>query len=145
MKIFIANNEGMHQNIANWVAERIPHVESFEKSTTIGVMDEKGDPIGAVVYHEYRDGGIQMSCAATSRHWLSSKVLGSIFRYPFKQLECARVTALTPSKNVHTRQFLERLGFVQEGVMRRGFGNDDCVVYGMLREECKWMREDNHG
>jgi RimJ/RimL family protein N-acetyltransferase len=145
VKIFIANNPDMHQNIANWVADRIPHVTDFENATTIGVTSDSGIPIGAVVYHDYRDKGVQLSCASDSPRWLSKSVLNSIFKYPFEQLECMRVTALAPSRNSHTRKFLEKLGFVQEGVMRKGFLEDDCVVYGMLRDECEWIKGNNHG
>ena len=42
-------------------------------------------------------------------------------------------------KQIAVREFLIRLGFVLEGTMRRGFTNDDCVIYGMLREECRWI------
>lgn len=139
MNIFIAKDPQMHQSIADWVATRIAHVDAFEKMTTIGVTSDAGVPMGAVVYHDYRDADIQMSCAADNANWLSKSVLSAIFAYPFTQLNCARVTALTPSRNIHTRKFLERLGFVQEGLMRQGFIDDDCVIYGMLRTECKWI------
>lgn len=145
MRIFIATQQEIHQKIADWVAERIPHVTGFEKMMTIGVMSDSGAPLGAVVYHDFRDKDIQLSCAADSSQWLNRGVLGSIFAYPFKQLKCDRVTALAPFKNSHTRCFLERLGFQQEGVMRKGFNDDDCVVYGMLRDECKWIERENHG
>jgi len=138
MKLIFATGEA-NKAIAKWVSDRIPHVSEFSNMMTIGVQSENGQPLGAVVYHEYRDNDIQMSCAADDKHWLSKKALEAIFRYPFSQLGCIRVTALTPSKNVHTRQFLERVGFTQEGIMRKGFCDDDCVVYGMLRDECKWI------
>jgi len=145
MKLFIAHDDIGHESIAKWVCERIPHVESFSNMKTIGVMDETGNPLGAVVYHEYRDHDIQMSCAADSSRWLTRNILATIFEYPFSQLQCNRVTALTPLRNKHTRQFLEKTGFKQEGIMRRGFNDDDCVIYGMLREECKWIERENHG
>lgn len=131
--------------VSAWVAQRIPHVESFGNSATLGVMDDHGLPLGAVVYHEFRGNDIQMSCAAESAGWLSRKVLKAIFRYPFVQLRCHRVTAMTPARNKHTREFLEKVGFKQEGLMRQGFIDDDCVVYGMLRDECKWIEGVNHG
>lgn len=131
--------------VSGWVAERISHVESFEGAVAIGVMDDHGSPLGAVVYHEFRGNDIQMSCAGENAAWLSRRVLRAIFSYPFVQLKCRRVTAMTPARNAHTRDFLERVGFRQEGVMRQGFIDDDCVVYGMLRDECKWIEGKNHG
>lgn len=134
-----------HDLVAGWVAEHIPHVDGFEKMTAIGIMDDQGMPLGAVVYHEYRGWDIQLSCAAETPRWLSKSALDVIFRYPFVQLGCKRVTAMTPLKNAHTRQFLERVGFKQEGILRQGFNEDDCVVYGMLRDECKWVKECRNG
>jgi RimJ/RimL family protein N-acetyltransferase len=136
---------GDSQVISEWVAAHIPHVDGFEGAATIGILDDDGVPLGAVVYHEYRGNDIQLSCAADSPRWLNRKALATIFRYPFVQLKCSRVTAMTPSKNTNTRQFLERVGFKQEGIMRQGFVSDDCVVYGMLRSECKWINGDNDG
>jgi len=131
--------------LAAWVARRIPHVDSFGQCAAIGV-ERGGECVGAVVYHEYRGNDIQLSCAATSPRWLSRAALRSIFAYPFIQLQVDRVTAFTPARARATRQFLESTGFIQEGIMRRGFDDDDCVVYGMLREECKWIEQgENHG
>lgn len=131
--------------VAEWVTQRIAHVDSFEGAKTLGVVGDDGSPLGAVVYHEFRGNDIQMSCAAESAAWLSRRILKAIFSYPFVQLKCRRVTAMTPAKNKHTRDFLEGVGFTQEGIMRQGFDSDDCVVYGMLREECKWIEGKNHG
>lgn len=136
---------GDHELVAEWVADHIPHVNGFERMTTIGVLDDSNKPLGAVVYHDYRAHDVQLSCAAVSPRWLSRAALEAIFKYPFDQLGVKRVTAMTPSRNVHTRQFLERAGFKQEGVMRNGFPDDDCVVYGMLRDECKWLSGGKHG
>jgi len=136
---------GHDEIVSKWVAQRIPHVSEFENMKTIGVMSDDDVPIGAVVYHEFRGNDIQMSCAAESKRWLSKGVLAALFDYPFNYLKCIRVTAMTPSRNIGTRSFLEKVGFIQEGIMRKGFIDDDCVVYGMLRNECKWIERDNHG
>lgn len=135
---------GRDAEVAAWVAAHIPHVTQFDAMTAIGI-ERGGQLVGGVVYHEFRGNDVQMSCAATSRRWLTRPFLSAIFNYPFVQLGCDRVTACTPKKNVHTRRFLEGVGFIEEGNMRRGFVGDDCIVYGMLREECKWMRGFNHG
>lgn len=131
---------GQDQAVASWAAARIPHVTDFGDCAAIGVRDEAGCDLGAVVFHEYRDNDIQMSCAADSPRWLNRSILRALFHYPFKQLQVERVTAFAPARNAHTRSFLARVGFVQEGVMRRGFQDDDCVIYGMLRDECAWIK-----
>jgi hypothetical protein len=93
-----------------------------------------------VVYHDLDAAiNIQMSIAADTPKWASKQSLKWFFQYPFEQLDLLRVTALTSSSNLNTQAMLERLGFKQEGVIRKGYGIDDALVYGLLREECKWL------
>lgn len=135
---------GQDAAVAAWVAERIPHVTGFKDMAAIGVT-RGGAMVGGVVYHEYRGNDIQMSTAAAGPCWLTEGILRALFVYPFITLACDRVSAFAPKGNAHTRRFLEKLGFVEEGNMRRGFVGDDCIVYGMLKEECKWIKGFNHG
>lgn len=135
---------GQDATVADWVAARIPHVTGFKDMAAIGVA-RRGELVGGVVYHEYRGNDIQMSTAAAGPRWLNEGVLRALFAYPFITLKCDRVSAFTPKRNAHTRRFLERIGFVEEGNMRRGFVGDDCILYGMLKEECKWIKGFNHG
>lgn len=140
MKLILGQDEA----VATWVAARIPHVDQFSNMAAIGI-ERAGDLVGGVVYHEYRGNDVQMSCAGSGRRWLAEGVLRALFAYPFITLGCQRVSAFAPKSNAHTRQFLERLGFIEEGNMRRGFEDDDCVIYGMLKHECTWIKELQHG
>jgi RimJ/RimL family protein N-acetyltransferase len=129
--------------VAGWAANRIPHVETadnFGPMTAIGVPDDDGKLGAAAVYHGYQERfrGIEISFACDHPRYLSRTIISGLLRYPLAQLSCQRVTAATPRKATSTRQFLEKLGFRREGVMRRGFGNDDAVVYGLLAKE--WAR-----
>lgn len=139
---------GQDATVADWVAERIPHVDgAFRDCAAIGVADEAGRILGGVVYHDYRGNDVQMSLAGTPG-WLSRSALTVFFRYPFAQLGCDRVTCFVPARNIRTRAFCEKFGFTQEGVIRRGFAvptPDDCIVYGLLHEECKFLKDSRHG
>lgn len=76
-----------------------------------------------------------------SRRWCSRGFLAAAFAYPFIQLGVQRVTALVPAKNTDALVLDLRLGFVPEGVKRSAYGDDDLVVLGMLRGNCKWLPE----
>lgn len=142
MRIILGDDEV----IAAWVHSRIPHMPTgFKEMKTMAVADENGTPLGAAVFHEYRGNDIQVSCAADSRRWLNRGILRAIFSYPFIQLGVDRLTSCVPARNAHTRRFIESLGFQVEGIMRRGFPDDDCVIYGLLKEECKWIKGENNG
>lgn len=130
---------GRDREIADWVCLHAPHAEKgFRDYVAVGV-ERDGSLIAGWVFTDYHGHSIQVSMASTTPKWASRRMLNAIFVYPFVQLECKRLTACTGKSMTHVRQFLERLGFVEEGVVRNGFADDDCVIYGMLKEECKWI------
>lgn len=144
---------GQEQRVIPWVVSRIPHAPSgFGCCAAIGVAGQDGELRGGVVYHEYRVNDVQMSLAGNPG-WLNRESIRAFFRYPFVQLGVDRVTCFVPARNTRTRAFCEKFGFTREGVIRRGFASnpaggferDDAIVYGLLREECKFLKEENHG
>ena len=135
---------GHDAEVAAWVACHAPHAEhGFSKFVAIGV-ERDGELVAGCVYTDYHGHTISISMASTTPLWASRKTVGAMFAYPFMQLKCQRLTACTGRSMVSVREFLERLGFVEEGILRRGFADDDCVVYGMLREECRWLPRTIH-
>lgn len=105
----------------------------------IGVV--VGNKLVAVcIYHHFRGHDIEMSIIAESAHWAMPSAMRFLFRYPFTQLGLPRVTALIARKNSPARRLVDYLGFKLEGTCRRAWdGKQDCMVYGMLREECRWL------
>ncbi|HXQ10980.1 MAG TPA: GNAT family protein [Caulobacteraceae bacterium] len=79
-----------------------------------------------------------MSFASETPRWLTRNLIRQILSYPFDQLGCQRITAITPKKARAARAFLDHFGFKREGVVRRGFGSDDAIISGLLKRE--WMR-----
>jgi len=133
-----------HARIARFVCQHAPHSEKgFDKYVAIGLEDE-GQLIAGCVYSEYRGHSIHVSMASTTPRWATKSTLALFFGYPFLQLKCKRLTAYTGKSMANVRAFLTRLGFTQEGVIREGFADDDCVVYGMLRDECRWIPRTFH-
>ena len=131
---------GRDAEVAEFVRVRAPHAESgFEKYVGIGV-ERDGQLIAGVVYDQYRGYSIHASIASTDPRWASRRILRVLFGYPFVQLKVRRITTYCGATMKDVRRFNERLGFTQEGLMRHGFDNDDCVIFGMLRDECKWIR-----
>lgn len=133
---------GADDFVANWVAERIPHMRGggFGPNASIAVLTDDGALIGGVVFHDFRPDvrSIEVSGASVSPRWLTRSLISMILSYPFEQLHCRRITTITPRRNEAARRFNRKLGYKQEGLIRRGFGNDDAIVYGMLAGE--WRR-----
>lgn len=138
---------GQDEAVAKWVALRIPAMggEPPEPCTAIGVVDERGAMLGGVIYHNWMKAtqNIELSFAAGHRRWLTRPIICALLSYPFDQLDCQRVTGVTPRRATSARRFLDQFGFKREGCVRLGFGNDHAIISGLLRTEwqaSKWAK-----
>ena len=130
---------GQDFHIARWVGLRVDE-DDFGACTTIG-LEEDGNLIAGVVYNLYNGPSICMHVAAEpGKRWMTRDYLFRCFAYPFIQLDCNRVTGIVKADNLEARRFDEHLGFKQEGVIRKGAADgSDMILYGMLKEECRWL------
>ena len=130
---------GQDEFVAPWVQARLPDSRGWQFPATIGILKD-GELIAGLVYHDYTRRSIQISMASTSPEWCNRRTLKRIFGYPFVQLKVSRITVCTHVNNERMRSLANRLGFVQEGVLREGYPDGDMIVYGMLAEEGKkWI------
>jgi RimJ/RimL family protein N-acetyltransferase len=105
---------------------------------TIG-LEQDGDLIAVVLYNIYSGADIAMHVAAVDgSRWMTRSYLRAVFRYPFVQLGVRRVSGFVPASNAQAIRFNEHLGFKREGLMREALWDDDVIVFGMLRQECKY-------
>jgi RimJ/RimL family protein N-acetyltransferase len=145
-RFIIANQD---ERVAKWVSSRMAIFEfGATPYTAIGLANETGSLLAGVVYQNYTKTNIDMHVAALpGKRWLCKAFLGECFRYPFEQLQCARVTGLVPGKNIAAAEFDQHIGFIWEGRVRRILADgDDLIIYGMLREECRFLNVGrNHG
>jgi hypothetical protein len=76
--------------------------------------------------------------AITDRYCLTRRLLRTIFKTLFSV--AVRITAEIPTHRHDIVRMMERMGFVYEGYCRLGInGVEDALVYGMLREDCKFL------
>lgn len=134
---------GQDEIIAKWVADRTPRRNSeFTNYVAIGIA-KNGKIIAGVVYsnHYPEFKNIELSMAAESPMWATKDIIASLLRYPFIQLGCNRITTCTSSRNKRALRFNYGVGFRREGVIRRGYGNHDMIICGMLRKEAeRWLK-----
>lgn len=134
------SGDGAGRFIGDWIAERIPQIadgKAFGAYAAFGVLSAENEMLGGVLFNNYHPdmGNIEVSFAAAGKRWLTPEIITKILSYPYAQLECLRVTSVTPRRAASARRFLERFGFRREGLIRRGFRNDDAIISGLLREE----------
>lgn len=112
----------------------------FDNFSALGNIRD-GELVAGVIYNHYSGVNICAHIAgAPGKNWLTRDFLYAMFDYPFNQLGVNRITGLVPKKNKQARKFDQHLGFKYEGNMRGALPDDDMLVYGMLKDECKWLR-----
>lgn len=143
---------GCDRLVAEFVAGLIPGLgsaEDFGSHAAIGFALD-GRLIAGAVYHEYRKlahgADIRLAFGATNPRWGTKRNIRAVFAFPFLQCDCARVTTVAGRRNEAARRLNERVGFKFEGLVRHAWdGREDAVLYGMLREECRWLNEGRDG
>lgn len=130
------------ETVSEWVRKRAPEpIESYGEHISVGIADAEGKLIAGVVYNNYSQGNIELSIASISPLWATKHRIESILGYPFKQLGCRRLTAVTARDNHRIRDFLKRLGFMHEGTLHDALERGDAVIYGMTKRyflRSKW-------
>ena len=145
---------GHSDEIALWVGWRIPYVRRrLERDPTVpfgpcqaaGVIDRHGALVAGLVFHNFDPDcpSFEVSFAADTSRWLTRPIICELLRYPFDDLRCRRLTAITPKKATDARRFLDKFGFRREGVATEGFGTDDAIISRLLAREwraTKWCK-----
>jgi len=130
------------EDIAKFVTDAIGQDRHFpfENFSAIGLVKDK-EIIAGVIYNHHTGSNIMAHIAGKpGKRWLTREFLFAMFDYPFNELKVRRITGLVPKKNKDARRFDEHLGFEYEGNMRHALANDDMIIYGMLKEKCKWLK-----
>lgn len=94
--------------------------------------------VGAIVFNNYDQRDVHFTCVLSEP--IGIKDARYVARYVFKQLGCARCTAITSEFNMAARRALLQLGFKFEGCLRGHFEEGNGLVYGILRSEQKIAR-----
>lgn len=104
-----------------------------EDAQFMGIIRE-GEIKAAAAFSHYTGCDIEMSVAGEPGSG-SKGFLKALFAYAFEQCGCVRCTVKTRASNARAIKLAKRLGFVQEGVQRLGFGDEDAVLFGLLRND----------
>lgn len=124
--------------VAQWVFSRLPHSDDATAYSAIG-LESDGEIIVGVVYNSFTGADIDMTVAAKQGVLWRTRWIVPMFRYPFLQLGCRRVSARCASRNHKSASVLLHLGFKPEGYLRDALPDDDMLLFGMTRNECRWL------
>jgi RimJ/RimL family protein N-acetyltransferase len=124
--------------LTRWAGARLG-IADFRPCAAIGVA-HAGEIVAAAIYNNYRPPNIDITFVTASPRWASRGAIRAMLRYPFVQLACCRLTAVTSAQNAPARAFLLRLGFREEGVHPDALPTGAAVSYGLLaRDAARWI------
>lgn len=129
-----------HQEIlGQWAARKMKYVQTWGDFQAIGLIDET-QILAVVIYNEFYGNGCAIHIAAVpGKRWMTRELLRAAFEYPFVQLGYKRLTGYVPAKNFAAQRLDEHLGFKREGLLREFLYDDDVIVYGLLKRECRFL------
>lgn len=99
----------------------------------------------AAFFSGYQERNIELSVVVEDASVITRSLLRELFTYCFVTADCRRVTAKTRSRNRRAKSQLLRMGFVCEGKLKHFYTNDDALIFGLYRENCRWIRTRNDG
>lgn len=102
----------------------------------------KGHLVGGLIFSDYHlNHDVWWTIYTTDKRWCQKKTLKAIFKAAFEDLHCERIGVMVAFDNQDSLNLVKKLGFKQEGLMRRFRPEDkkDCFVFSMLKDECRYL------
>lgn len=101
---------------------------------------ESDELVGAALFTHWLEYDVTISIASFRARWAVREAMKYLAKAVFEVWGCKRLTAIVNASNAQGKRIAEFAGFKLEGVKRIGFnGEDDALIYGMLKGECKWL------
>ena len=125
--------------VVRFVAEQTG-ASDFTAGAALGVH-RYGQVQGGFVYDNFTRRNIFMHVAGIGRHWLTRRLLWMAFDYPFNQLRLERVTGMIAAGNAAALRFAAKLGFTEEGRLRRAAPDgSDIICLVLWAQQCAWHK-----
>jgi RimJ/RimL family protein N-acetyltransferase len=96
------------------------------------------EPYGVAAFERYTGDDVEFHYSGEPG-FLTRPFIRACARYIFNQLGCARVTGRASAFRPKGIEMAMRVGFKHEGTLRQAYKGTDIYVFGMLREECRWL------
>jgi RimJ/RimL family protein N-acetyltransferase len=124
------------ESLRAWMLERLPAVSDYGAGEYLGVIGEDARILAGLAYYNYTGHSIEMSIAAESPRWCRKGIVRALLAYPFRQLGCARVTAVVHESNEKSAKLNDGLGFVREGFLRSAAKDGGgLIIYGLTKQD----------
>jgi len=133
---------GQEERLLPWAEQRIGTGPFRRDAFAIG-LEKDGELVAAVVFDNFSACDVNMHIASDgTKRWMNKELLLAAFAYPFVQLKLNRVTGLVPAKKAEVVKFDQHLGFKIEGYCHKALPDDDIIILGLLRANCRFITEE---
>lgn len=126
-----------------WAEERLGQKFDPRTATWLTSKAQSGTILGVVIFSRFTTGNCEITVASSTPHFITKRFAYAVALYPFVQLGCRRVTAFIAVDNAKSLSLAQQLGFRIEGTVREWFPDSDAYILGLLREDCKWIKDEN--
>lgn len=124
-----------------FVNQRVDACYAQHSSVTMAVH-RGGELVAVVLFGEATRHTLEMAVAANAKgRWMTPHMLRAVFAYPFKQYGAKVVYGRVRRSNEAAIRMDLGLGFEVTGCIPEGFGDDDCLLLAMTRQQCRWIGE----
>ena len=110
------------------------------QSVCIADVDANGAARAIFAFHGWPDPNLEGMLWARPGG-LTRALLAACADYVFRELDSDRITVKVLGDNTAMLTLAPRLGFVHEGTMRAAHQGREVHIFGMLRGECRWLRD----
>lgn len=139
----------MDELVAKYLFQRINlRISPGMPFVAFGVFTEGGAFVAGLIVSNYIGHNCEISMAAETANWAKKGIMQYIFNYIFNKMGCVRATCTVAKldRSKRTRRFLEGIGFVLEGNLKLAYdGETDALIFGLLKRECRFLRENQGG
>ncbi|MDE2779514.1 MAG: GNAT family protein [Chloroflexota bacterium] len=140
------------EDAQGWVQMCVDRMAANNRVQFAVVLPDEGKAIGSTGYldidraNRTLEVGMTWYGVAYQRTFVNTECKYLLLKHAFDDLGARRVCIKTDTNNTRSRRAIERIGGVQEGILRnhrinRDGSNRDSVYYGIIEEEWPRVRE----
>lgn len=127
------------ERFAAWAAEQLQMGGGFQPPyVVIGGADENGEPVAAYVLNCLTEYDAEITTVGKGK--FTRGFWGVILAYTWGVLGCKRVTMRIRESNTPVIKLVTHFGAKAEGRLRKYYGTEDAIVFGLLKEEARHVQ-----
>lgn len=129
------------QRVGDWVARQVDQNAAWGGFYAMGV-EQDGEIVAGIVMNNYNGSNATGHFATVKFGKAFVGLMRHFFEYAFVQCKLRRITGFTPMDLPKAINFIHKIGFEDEYVMRSAARDGvDMLVTVMWADKCRWLKE----